>query len=171
MGFEYGKFVSSGLGKQIANTLGLPRPTTLRRHTAGAPLINGAVLVDGHGDAPVGAALTEALSADGIQIATSPSTSVAGVVVDMTRAETPADLETLAPCEGTGSGDWTAGALNLLVLINEMADAPPKDTYQKTPEPGDQPTMPDADTAPAVRFEAPEKPDVASIVVPARPAD
>ncbi|WP_277455640.1 3-oxoacyl-ACP reductase [Janibacter sp. DB-40] len=95
MGFEYGKFVSSGLGKQIANTLGLPRPTTLRRHTAGAPLINGAVLVDGHGDAPVAAALTEALSADGIQIASSPSTSVAGVVVDMTRAETPADLETL----------------------------------------------------------------------------
>ncbi|WEV79017.1 3-oxoacyl-ACP reductase [Janibacter cremeus] len=95
MGFEYGKFVSSGLGKQIANTLGLPRPTTLRRHTAGAPLINGAVLVAGHGDAPVAAALTEALSADGIQIASSPSTSVAGVIVDMTRAETPADLETL----------------------------------------------------------------------------
>ncbi|NYF96728.1 3-oxoacyl-ACP reductase [Janibacter cremeus] len=95
MGFEYGKFVSSGLGKQIANTLGLPRPTTLRRHTAGAPLINGAVLLDGHGDAPVATALTQVLSADGIQIATSPSTSVAGVIVDMTQVETPADLETL----------------------------------------------------------------------------
>ena len=52
-----------------------------------------------------------------------------------------------------------------------MADAPPKDTYQKTPEPGDQPTMPNADTAPAVRFEAPVKPDVASIAVPSRPTD
>ncbi|MGO4243712.1 3-oxoacyl-ACP reductase [Janibacter sp. RAF20_2_2] len=95
MGFEYGKFVSSGLGKQIANTLGLPRPTTLRRHKAGGSLINGAVLLAGHGDAPVAALLTEALSADGVQIATSPSTSVAGVVVDMTQAATPADLETL----------------------------------------------------------------------------
>lgn len=95
MGFEYGKFVSSGLGKQIANTLGLPRPTTLRRHTAGGSLINGAVLLAGHGDAPVAAQLTAALEADGVQIATSPSTSVAGVVVDMTQAKTPADLETL----------------------------------------------------------------------------
>ena len=95
MGFEYGKFVSSGLGKQIANTLGLPRPTKLRRHKAGAPLIGGAVLLAGHGDAPVAALLTEALQADGVQIATSPSTSVAGVVVDMTQARTPADLETL----------------------------------------------------------------------------
>ncbi|WP_435198447.1 3-oxoacyl-ACP reductase [Janibacter sp. GS2] len=95
MGFEYGKFVSSGLGKQIANTLGLPRPTTLRRHTAGGSLINGAVLLDGHGDAPVAATLTAALEADGVQIATSPSTSVAGVVVDMTQATTPADLESL----------------------------------------------------------------------------
>ncbi len=95
MGFEYGKFVSSGLGKQIANTLGLPRPTTLRRHTAGGSLINGAVLLAGHGDAPVAAKLTAALEADGVQIATSPSTSVAGVVVDMTQAKTPADLETL----------------------------------------------------------------------------
>lgn len=95
MGFEYGKFVSSGLGKQIANTLGLPRPTPLRRHTAGGSLINGAVLLAGHGDAPVAAALTTALEADGVQIATSPSTSVAGVIVDMTQATTPADLETL----------------------------------------------------------------------------
>lgn len=95
MGFEYGTFVSSGLGKQIANTLGLPRPARLRRHKAGAPLINGAVLLAGHGDAPVAALLSEALSADGVQIATSPSTSVAGVVVDMTQAKTPADLETL----------------------------------------------------------------------------
>ena len=95
MGFEYGKFVSSGLGKQLATTLGLPRPATLRRHKAGAPLINGAVLLGGHGDAPVAARLTQALSADGTQIATSPSTSVAGVIVDMTQATTPADLETL----------------------------------------------------------------------------
>ncbi len=95
MAFDYGKFVNSGVGKQLANALGLPRPTKLRRHKAGAPLLNGAVLIDGHGEAPVAALLKESLAAEGLQIATSPSTSVAAVIVDMTQAQTPADLETL----------------------------------------------------------------------------
>ena len=84
MAFDYGKFVSSGVGKQLATALGLPRPSRLRRHEPGDPLIGGAVLVAGHGDAPVAELLTGALSAD-VQIATSPSTSVSGVVVDMTQ--------------------------------------------------------------------------------------
>ncbi|WP_068257106.1 3-oxoacyl-ACP reductase [Janibacter corallicola] len=95
MAFDYGKFVNSGVGKQLANALGLPRPTKLRRYKAGAPLLNGAVLIDGHGEAPVAALLKESLAAEGLQVATSPSTSVAAVIVDMTRAQTPADLETL----------------------------------------------------------------------------
>ena len=95
MGFEYGKFVSSGLGKQLATTFGLPRPTTLRRHKAGGALINGAVLLAGHGDAPLVPQLTALLEGEGVQVATQPSTSVAGVVVDMTTIETPADLESL----------------------------------------------------------------------------
>jgi hypothetical protein len=83
----------------------------------------------------------------------------------------PANLEELAPCDATGNGgDFTVGQLDLLVLIAEMAEAPPKDTYTKTPIPGDQPNMPDAATAPVTRFEAPTKPDVASITVPAKPA-
>lgn len=83
----------------------------------------------------------------------------------------PADLEALAPCDGTGSGgDFTAGELNLLVLIAEMAEAPPKDLYTRTPIPADQPNMPDARTAPPTRFEAPSKPDVDAIVVPTKPA-
>lgn len=96
MGFEYGKFVSSGLGKQLATTLGLPRPTTLRRHTVGAPMINGAVLVDGHGEStPVADRVRAMLEAEGLQVASQPSTSVVGVVVDMTGIETPKDLESL----------------------------------------------------------------------------
>ncbi|MEO6988013.1 MAG: right-handed parallel beta-helix repeat-containing protein [Aquihabitans sp.] len=84
----------------------------------------------------------------------------------------PLDIEELAPCDGEGSdGDWSANALDLLVLITKMAPEPPKDTYQKMPEPGDQPNMPDADTAPAVRFEAPVRPDLDAIKVPARPAE
>jgi len=83
----------------------------------------------------------------------------------------PSNLEELAPCDATGNGgDFTAGAFDLVVLIADMAEAPPKDTYTKTPVPGDQPTMPDATTAPARKFEGPTKPDVASITVPAKPA-
>ena len=42
----------------------------------------------------------------------------------------PADIETLAPCDGTGSGDWNAGALDLLGLFGQPAEEPPADTYQ-----------------------------------------
>ncbi len=82
----------------------------------------------------------------------------------------PTAIETLAPCEGTGSGDWSDGAFDLIPLIADQAPAPPDDTYQKTPEPGEQESMPGADTEPAERFEGPEKPDVDAIEVPSRPA-
>ena len=95
MAFDYGKFVSGGIGKQLATTLGLPRPTRLRRHTVGGSLLPGAVLVAGHGDAPVAALLRERLTASGVQVASVPSTSVAAVVLDLTAVQTPADLETL----------------------------------------------------------------------------
>ncbi|MGB3054967.1 MAG: right-handed parallel beta-helix repeat-containing protein [Acidimicrobiales bacterium] len=83
----------------------------------------------------------------------------------------PTDLEKLAPCDGTGSGgDFEAGAFDLMGLIASQPAKPPKDSYKTTPEPGLQPSMPDAETAPHPRFEGPEKPDVASIEVPAKPA-
>jgi 3-oxoacyl-[acyl-carrier protein] reductase len=100
MAFDYGKFVSGGIGKQLATTLGLPRPTTLRRHKPGGSLINGAVLVAGHGSAPVAAEVTRFLGDAGVQVATSPSTSVAAVVLDLTEVETPADLETVRAVVG-----------------------------------------------------------------------
>ncbi|KGN38589.1 3-oxoacyl-ACP reductase [Knoellia subterranea] len=95
MAFNYGQFVSGGVGKQLATTLGLPRPTKLRRHKLGASLVPGEVLVAGHGDAPVAERVRHLLSEAGVKVATSPSTSVAGVVLDLTAIETPADLETL----------------------------------------------------------------------------
>ena len=71
----------------------------------------------------------------------------------------PLDLETLAPCEGTGSGgDWAAGALDLLGLFTNPAPAPPEDTFKKTPVPGDQENMPGGETAPAPRFRGPDAP-------------
>ncbi len=84
----------------------------------------------------------------------------------------PTDLEQLAPCDAEGNGgDWSAGALDLLTLLGSPADAPPKDTYKTTPEPEDQPNMPDADTAPArPATDVPMEVDVAAIKVPTKPA-
>lgn len=84
----------------------------------------------------------------------------------------PASLETLAPCEGTGSGDWSAGKLDLLGLLGSPAEAPPEDAYKTTPEPEDQPNMPDAATAPArPATDVPKAIDLDSIEVPSRPTD
>ena len=95
MAFDYGQFVSSGIGKQLATTLGLPRPSRLRRHTLGGSLVPGEVLVAGHGDAPVAERVRHLLADAGVTVASQPSTSVAGVVLDLTAIESPADLETL----------------------------------------------------------------------------
>ncbi|MBX3312724.1 MAG: right-handed parallel beta-helix repeat-containing protein [Actinobacteria bacterium] len=82
----------------------------------------------------------------------------------------PTDLEALAPCDGEGSdGDWEAGAFDLLVLMNEKPEAPSADSWKTQPEPEDQPNMPDARTAPAVKFEGPTKPDLDAIEVPEKP--
>ena len=83
----------------------------------------------------------------------------------------PTALETLAPCDGTGSGDWTAGPLDLITLLGDQPPAPPEDAYKTTPEPAEQPNMPDAETAPArPATDVPKKVDLASITVPERPA-
>jgi len=83
----------------------------------------------------------------------------------------PKNLQELAPCEGEGSGgSFEDGALNLGVLIAEMPPTPKKDLYRTTPVPPAQENMPNAETAPAPRFEAPKKPDVSAIKVPSKPA-
>ena len=95
MAFDYGKFVSGGVGKQLATALGLPRPTRLRRYKPGAALIPGAVLVAAHGDGAVAGTVRQLLGAADIAVASMPSSSVAGVVVDLTELHGPADLESL----------------------------------------------------------------------------
>ena len=85
---------------------------------------------------------------------------------------TPADLEALAPCAGEPTAsDWTRSALDLGALVGEPR--PPGVDYETAPlpDPGAQPSMPDAESA-AVRpaSDGPEKVDVDAIAVPARPA-
>ena len=99
----YTAFVSSGAGKRLASTLGLPQPVALRRHVAGRPLGDGPVLVGGHADTPAIAAVRDGLVAAGATLveAVPEGSRLGGVVVDLTAARTPADLEalraTLAP--------------------------------------------------------------------------
>ncbi len=81
----------------------------------------------------------------------------------------PAQLEQLAPCEGTGAGDWAAGSLDLVSLI--ASERPPAGDYMTQPVPGDQPQMPDAATAPVNPAPTgPPEVDLAAITVPERPA-
>jgi 3-oxoacyl-[acyl-carrier protein] reductase len=93
----YTAFVSSSLGKKLATTLGLPQPVALRRQVPGRPLLDGPLLVGGHGDLPAVAALRDALTGAGATLVDEvPETGrLGGVVVDLTAADGPADLESL----------------------------------------------------------------------------
>jgi hypothetical protein len=79
----------------------------------------------------------------------------------------PANLESLAPCDGEGSGDWSDGSLDLVTLI--AAERPPEADWRTTPVPPAQPSMPNPATAPAPPARAPRAVDVAAIRVPSAP--
>ncbi len=82
----------------------------------------------------------------------------------------PTDLETLAPCDGTGSGDWTAGAYNIGTWLTDQH--PPSADWKTNPLPDLQPqeNMPDAATAPAnPATNVPPTIDLDAIQVPAKP--
>ncbi|PKW25458.1 3-oxoacyl-ACP reductase [Phycicoccus duodecadis] len=93
----YTAFVNGGLGKRLAATLGLPQPVPLRRHSPGAAPADGPVLVGGHADTPAIAGLRAGLTAAGVTLTETVPEGIrlGGVVVDLTAAVTPADLESL----------------------------------------------------------------------------
>jgi hypothetical protein len=80
----------------------------------------------------------------------------------------PKDLETLAPCDGEGEGDWTDGPIDFGPFL---AEKPPSGDYEETPVPEDQENMPDADSAPALPFDSPPEIDLDAIAVPERPEE
>ena len=80
----------------------------------------------------------------------------------------PANLQTLAPCTGTGSGSYDDGALDLVALI--ASERPPEADWRTTPEPAPQPNMPDAATAPGEPARGmPRKVDLTAITLPTAP--
>lgn len=90
---------------------------------------------------------------------------------DNTVASTaPVELQTKAPCGAAPADDgWDDGALDVAALI--ARDKPPPVPYEEVdlPDPGDQPEMPDAATAPArPQTGPPEFPDLQAIGVPPR---
>ena len=82
----------------------------------------------------------------------------------------PNNIETLAPCDGTGSGDWKDGEYDILSWLAE--EHPPSVDWKtaELPELQPQENMPDAATAPArPATDVPMRIDLASIVVPSKP--
>jgi hypothetical protein len=83
----------------------------------------------------------------------------------------PKNLQTLAPCEGTGAGDWKDGEYNIAQWLVDVNTAPPSVDWQKAPLPDLQPqeNMPDAATAPAhPATDVPFTVNVGGIDVPAK---
>ena len=84
----------------------------------------------------------------------------------------PNNLETLAPCDAVGAGDWKDGEYNVAAWLGEAPNRPPSVDYKIAELPPLQPqeNMPDAATAPAhPATDVPMKVDLAAIKVPDKP--
>lgn len=80
----------------------------------------------------------------------------------------PLDIEKLEPCEGTGTGDFKAGAFDLMKLVSR--ETSPSGDYKTQPVPPDQPGMTNPSTAPVKpAIDAVPKIDIDSIQVPDAP--
>jgi plastocyanin len=77
----------------------------------------------------------------------------------------PADIETLMPCVGAGTGDATAGALDLRSFLDTSGN-PPGRNYKQTPVPGRMANMRRPATAPARPAGKPPTVDVAAVTLP-----
>ncbi|GAB3082627.1 3-oxoacyl-ACP reductase [Pedococcus soli] len=95
MAGAYAGFVNSAVGTKLAAQLGLPRPVRLRRYTAGAPLVEGPVLVAGLADAPVAEHVRTLLSGEGVEVvdAVPAGSRLGAVVLDLTTVTEPGDLD------------------------------------------------------------------------------
>ncbi len=93
----YGDLVRTGLGRKVVSSLHLPNPVRLRRYAPQAPLIEGPVVVAGHGAAPLASPITSMLTSSAIDVLGEVPADgrVGAVVADLSAAEHPQDLESL----------------------------------------------------------------------------
>jgi hypothetical protein len=85
----------------------------------------------------------------------------------------PLDIETLAPCDGAGSGDWTAGDYGIARWLAEEAELPGEVDWRTAPLPelGEHENMADPATAPArPATDVPMAIDLDAITTPELPA-
>ena len=97
MSGAYANVVNSAVGRRFAAQLGLPRPVKLRRYAVGQPLIDGPVLVVGHGDAPLAPRVRDLLKTEAVETVDEVATGfrVSAVVADLSAIEGPDHLESL----------------------------------------------------------------------------
>lgn len=79
----------------------------------------------------------------------------------------PDAIETVEPCTGTGSGDYSKNPLDVLKLVDRTT--PPSGDYKTQPAPPAQKNMPNATTAKAVPAGPPKAFDVDAVKVPDLP--
>jgi 3-oxoacyl-[acyl-carrier protein] reductase len=93
----YAALLASPLGKRLVDSLGLPKPTDLRRYAVDAPLLDGPALIGGLGDdTPIADRARTLLAAEGVEVGDPFDTlPAAAIIVDLTAMAGPADLERL----------------------------------------------------------------------------
>ncbi len=123
----YASLVNTPVGKRVATRLGLPRPARLRRYAVGEPLVDGPVLVGGHGAAPLLGEVRRVLTAAGSGVLdTLPAGEGLGAVVaDLGAVEDPADLDSLRGLVGPALRSLRpSGRVVVLGRLPEAARAP-----------------------------------------------
>ena len=81
----------------------------------------------------------------------------------------PSNLETLAPCDATGSGDWKDADYNVDAWLGESRRPSVDWKVAEMPALEPQVDMPDAATAPVRPTTGPKTIDLDAIVVPSTP--
>ncbi|MED6046280.1 3-oxoacyl-ACP reductase [Rothia kristinae] len=112
---SYTQLVNSPIGKKLAEALGLPRPTALRRDEPGAPLLaDPRVLVVG---GPAADPLARRLLAWDLEVHRhpSPGTTYGAIIADFTAATDPGQLQEIAL--GVGAALRSLGSSGRIVVL------------------------------------------------------